>query len=365
MLMSNKGRFGLLASTILSLGVISPAQAQMLPSWLSGEVVVELQNQYNVDSDDADVDEVNNLFLRTEVAPTVQLTDNLYIDGVIVLEPLLDFDAGDDTFFEDEGIFVEELKLNFDYGNWGLFVGKFNPGFGIVWDFGRGIFGEDFAEDYEITERLGGGVSYAFEGQNTGTHVLTGNSFFADTTFLSESVIQSRGTVTESDGGISNTESFESFVISLDGYDVAGVDGLYYKLGYRDQQAGDADIGGEDEDGYVITLGHAFPVSERVGADVLFEYADIDNFDGGANDNTYFTTSLITTIDDVWNVTVVYTERDIDVENGTDIDDHLLQVSGGYDFGQGTTAEIGWRNTEEDSVDTDIIGGLIRHTFEF
>jgi len=361
---SNKGRLCLLTGTILSFGLGTQAHAQQFPA-VSGEVVIELQNQYNVDSDDADVDGNNNLFLRTEVAPTVQFTDNFYLDGVVVLEPLLDFDANDNTFFEDEGIFVEEIKLNYDHGNWSLFAGKFNPGFGIAWDFGRGIFGEDFAEDYEITERIGGGVSYTFEGENTGSHTLTGNSFFADTTFLSESLGTQRGNTSEDDGGISNTESFESFVVSLDGEDVAGIEGLYYKLGYRDQSAGDADVGGEDEDGYVVTLGHAFPVTERVGADVLLEYADINNFDGGADDNTYFTASLITTLDDNWNVTVGYTERDIDVDGGADVDDHLLQVSAGYDFGQGTTAELGWRNSEEGGTDTDIIGGLVRHVFEF
>lgn len=362
--LSNQYKLALLSGAATFLMTSSIAHAQQTPT-ISGEVVIELQNQFNADSDDPNVDGNNNLFLRTEVAPTVQLTDNLYIDGVLVLEPLLDFDANDNTYFEDHGVFVEEIKLNYDYKNWSLFAGKFNPGFGIAWDFGRGIFGEDFAEDYEITERIGGGISYTYETPAIGSHTLTGNSFFADTTFLSESVGTSRGTNTQSDGGISNTESFESFVVSLDGEDLAGIENLYYKIGYRDQQAGDADVGGLDEEGYSLTLGHVFPVNDRVEADILLEYADINNFDGGADDNTYYTASLITTFDNNWNVTVGYTERDIDVNNGNDIDDHLLQISGGYDFGQGTTAEIGWRNTEESGTDTDIIGGLVRHTLQF
>lgn len=339
------------------------AQAQDYPV-LSGEVVMELQSEQTIDSDDS-ASEHNNTFFRTEVAPTLQLSDHFYIDGVAVLEPLLDFDSGESNYFEDEGIFIEEIKLNFEHGPWSAFAGKFNPAFGIAWDFGRGIWSEDFAEDYEITERIGFGGSYTFDTQDAGSHTVTASTFFADTTFLSESTGTGRGNVTKSDGGASNTEDFSSFVISVDGEDLGGIDNLYYKIGYRHLSEGDADSGGDDEQGIVGTLGYVFPVNDRVDMDVLTELVDISNFEAGTDDNRYFTLSAITTIDEVWNVTFGYTSRDIDVDGGSDIDDHLLQISGGYDFGQGTTAEIGWRNTEEDSTDTYIIGGLIRHSFEF
>lgn len=352
----------LLAGTAL---LTHPATAQELPSWLSGEIVIELQNEYAFDSDDDDADQQNNLFLRTEIAPTVQLNENFFIDGVIVLEPVQEFDADENNTLEETGIFFEELKLNVEYGNWGGFAGKFNPGFGIAWDFGRGIWSEDFAEDYEITERIGFGGSYTLEGQNTGSHTLTASTFFTDTTMLSESLGVGRGNADKSDGGASNTEDFSSFVISLDGDNVAGIENLYYKLGYRNQSEGDADTGGDDEQGFAVTLGHAFPVTDQVETDILLEYVDIENFDAGANDNTYITASAVTTINEKWNLTLGYTKRDIDGDGGSDIDDHLLQISGGYDFGQGTTFELGWRSTEEDSVDTNIIGGLLRHTIAF
>lgn len=354
---------GVSYSLLLFAAGITQAQAEGYPT-LSGEVVMELQSEQTVDSDDSST-EHNNTFLRTEVAPTLQLSEHFYIDGVAVLEPLLDFDAGESNFFEDEGVFIEEIKLNFEHGPWGAFAGKFNPGFGIAWDFGRGIWSEDFAEDYEITERIGFGGSYRFDTEANGSHTLTASTFFTDTTFLSESIGTGRGTTTKSDGGVSNTEDFSSFVVSVDGEDLAGVENLYYKLGYRHLAEADADTGGDDEQGVVGTLGYTFPVSDRVEMDVLGEVVDISNFEAGNNDNRYITANAITTIDEVWNLTVGYTARDIDVDGGSDVDDHLLQISGGYDFGQGTTAEIGWRNTEEAGTDTDIIGGLIRHIIEF
>lgn len=360
----NQWKRGLLSGTILTIGFALPAYAQQLPS-ISAELVTELQNEYTVDSDDPATDEYNNIFLRNELAPTIRFNDNFFIDGVVVWEDIQDRDPNESNFFDNEGVFVEEVKLNYERGPFAAWAGKFNPGFGIAWDYGRGIWGEDFAEDYEITEKIGVGASYTFEASQFGSHTFAANTFFADTTFLSGSTITGRSTLDESDGGVSNTEDFSSFVFSLEGDDLAGFDYLYYKLGYRHQDEGDVDVGGDDETGYVVTLGYVFPVNDRVEVDALVEYTDISNFEAGADDNQYFTTSVITRLDDRWNLTLAYTGRDIDFQGGADVDDHLLQVSAGYDFGQGTTAEIGWRNSEEANVDTNIVGALVRHTVAF
>ena len=140
--------------TALTIPSLAHADTHWNPS-LSGEVVIELQNEYTTDSDDSATDDYNDIFLRTEVAPTLNLTDKLFIDGVAVLERTQDREQNEDNFFDNEGIFIEELKLNYENGAWGFMAGKFNPQFGRAWDFGRGIWSEDFAEDYEITERIG------------------------------------------------------------------------------------------------------------------------------------------------------------------------------------------------------------------
>lgn len=331
---------------------------------IGGAVVLELQNEYTTDSDDPTTDEYNNMFFRSEVAPIIQLNEHFFIDGVAVFENIQDRDPNKNNYFDNEGAFIEELKLEYENDPWSVFVGKFNPAFGSAWDYGRGIWSEDFAEDYEITERLGFGAGYVFETPTFGTHALTASTFFADTTFLSGSTVTKRNQVKKSDGGISNTESLESFAVSLDGENIAGIEGLYYKLGYQNQSEGDADIGADRQTGIAATVGHTLPITDRVSANALVEFIDINNVDGGAMDSQYITTSLITTIDDAWNVTLSYTGRDIDGA-GVNDNDYLFQISGGYDFGQGTTAEIGYRQSEEASVDTNIIGGLIRHSFEF
>jgi len=111
----------------LSLCVMSQAaQADNIPT-LSGEAVFELQNEYTAESDDTGTDGYNNMFLRTEVAPTIQFNENFYFDGVLVFENIQDRDQNDNNFFDNEGAFIEELKLNYESGAWSAFAGKFNP----------------------------------------------------------------------------------------------------------------------------------------------------------------------------------------------------------------------------------------------
>lgn len=354
----------LLTGAALTTALTAAAHAETYPN-ISSELVLELQNEYTTNSDDASREDYNNAFFRSELATTVQLNEHFFIDGVAVFENIQNIEPNESNFFDNEGVFIEDIKLNYQNGPVALLAGKFNPAFGIAWDFGRGIWTEDFAEDYEITEKIGVGARYRFGNDKIGTHNLIASSFFADTTFLSGSRITGREQLNKRDGGTSNTEDFSSFTVALEGENLAAVKNLYYKLGYRHQAEGDASTGGDDETGYVVTLGHVFPVTNRVSMDALVEYTDISNFDTGTADNQYFTANVITTFDDAWNLTVGYTARDITDAGTADINDHLVQVSGGYDFGQGTTAELGWRGSKEAGSDTDIIGGLIRHTIAF
>ena len=351
---------------VLSAGAILYSPAAFAAPGISGEAVFELQLEHGARSDDAD-EKRTNMFGRVEVAPTVQLNDHFFIDGVAVVEPIQDGDPGEDTFFDNEGVFIEELKLNYEYEGFAVFAGKFNPGFGTAWDYGRGIWSEDFAEDYEVTEKIGAGAAFTMGDEHTGEHTLTASTFFADTSFLSESTGTTRGKTQKADGGVSNTEDFSSFAVSLDGEDVAGIEHLSYHLGYRQLAAGDADPAGTSDDkGYAASLNYMVPFSNDFQSDILLEYVAIRDLNGiGGDKADYYTASIVNTIAQDWNVTVGYTKRDLEMAGIPDANDYLLQLSGGYDFGNGLTLETGWKRTKVNEVDTDILGGLVRYTIEF
>lgn len=329
-----------------------------------------MAERYRASSEDPEIDETNNSFARAELAPTVRLSEFFFIDGVFVFEPFDqagEVNAGDDIWFDREGALVEELKLNFEYGPYAVWAGKFNPGFGRAWDFGRGIWTEDFAEDYEITEKLGVGAAYTCETANFGTHTVSATTFFTDTSVLSEGIITDRDDVDLEDGGAGNTEDFSSFTLSLDGDNLGGVENLGYHLGLRHLGEQEEEAGPDtmDESGFAASINYAAPVSDTVGIDILAEYAGIRDFEGvDGSDRDYYSASLITTFNEKWNLTLGGTVRDID-EAGEDSSDHLLQISGGYDFGNGLTAEAGYRTTDEADVDTDIAGFLVRYQTNF
>ncbi|MBP7903865.1 MAG: DUF481 domain-containing protein [Alphaproteobacteria bacterium] len=333
---------------------------------VSGELILELEGEASLGSDDPE-DERDISAFNAEISAELGLSENFYIDTTLVLEPVRDPDPGKDSFFEDEGAYVEELTLNFEYGPWSAFAGKFNPGFDTSWERDRGIWTEDFAEDYEITEKIGLGGAYEMESDRFGNHIASASAFFADTTFLSGSLGTSREHVSLEDGGLSNTESLSSYVVTLEGAEIPPIETIYYRLGYRHLEAAKEDEGDDDEGGVILRLGNDFAidVTEHFTADLLTEYTYVEDFEGTDDNNHYFTVSLVNTFYDRLNLAIGFTARKVDSREEPTAHDHLLQVSGGYDFGTGLTAEIGWRNTEEDGVHTDIAGGIVRYTYDF
>ncbi len=349
----------------------SSAYAGFVPS-VSGELVTELQSEFRSNSDDTAIDNTNRAFARSELAPKIAFTENFYVDGVLVFEPFAQEGAdnsGDDIWFDRHGLFAEELKFNFEKDNYAVWAGKFNPGFGTAWDYGRGIWSEDFAEGYEITQKIGLGGSYTYENEKLGNHTLSATSFFADTTALSKGTISGLDKAKLADGGAGNTEDLSSFTVSVDGEKLVGVENLSYHLGYRflAEQDANRDATTDDESGFAAAVNYAIDVNPDLGFDVLLEYAGIDN-NGGTKDSNYdyYTASVITKIRQNWNVTTSYTKREIDATgSANDFDDYLFQLSGGYDFKNGLTADVGYRKTDESNQEADILGFMLRYSKEF
>ena len=367
-------RYSLSLPAIVALS-LSPFAAEMAcaeedKARISADLVLEWQNEYRASSDDQDIDDTNNSFIRAELAPTIVLDENWFVDGVLVFEPfdqVGEINAGNDIWMDRNGAFFEELKLNYAAGAFAAWAGKFNPAFGAAWDFGRGIWSEDFAEDYEITERLGVGASYLFDSETVGAHTLTASTFFTDTSVLSQGWITDRDDVSLEDGGAGNTHSLSSFALSLSGEALAGIENLGYMLSarYLAEQDKNRDETTSSERGAAATLTYAFTVNDNLSFDLFAEGAFLRDFEGVKGvDADYYSASAVATFYTNWNLTLGATRRHID-DNGANRDDDLLQLTGGYNFGNGLTAEAGYRYSQEDDIDTNIGGFLLRYQTGF
>ena len=180
-------------------------------------------------------------FEHTAAEFQLQLLQEFSLLSTIKLEQVRD--RGGDQFFDDQGAWIEQLYAAYRYDQLDLFAGKINPRFGIAWEFAPGVYGREFAEDYELTERIGFGAA-TLDRPDLGEHRLSASTFFADTTALGESVI-TRPRFTDpatervkrnrkSYGGVSNTESLSSYAVVLEGAAIPFLGGFTYHLSYSD-----------------------------------------------------------------------------------------------------------------------------------
>jgi len=329
---------------------------------IESKIAVELENDYTTKSDDKSK-EINDLYTTTEIETGVYFTKQFSIQSLLVFEPVLDPKPFKDRTFGDHGLYAENLFVQFERGPFGFIAGKFNPSFGIAWDAAPGVYGVDFAEDYEIAERLGGGITLTHEADGS-KHVFQANIFRADTTFLSNSAFTKRGRIHLGDGGASNTKWPESFSLTLDGEQVAAMPGFAYHLGVRHQAKGDGDV--KNEFGVVVGAQQEINLGEGQSLTLLAEGVHLDNAEAGPDDVFYLTGSgeFIT---GPWSASVAHTWRHTDVSGASNINDHQTQVSAGYEVPdgplQGVGFNIGYKHVEEAGVKSHVLGFLVVKEF--
>ncbi len=326
-------------------------------------IPIEVQNDWTYDSDDAG-NEHNQLFTKTEPEATVFLTPGLTLFGHAVIEPVRDPDPGENRAFEDEGIFVEDLYVDYTFGRYGLRGGKFAAAFGVGWDSTPGVYGTDFAEaGYEFTERIGVAGRVGFEVESAGAYTVTAHAFFLDTTFLSESLGRGRGTTERADGGVSTTEDLSSYTLTLDGENVAGIEGLGARLSYIRQAKGEGDE--DDEKGFSAALWHEMKLGKDLTLSPVVEYVHFEDAEGVEGQDRDFLTAAGQLGWRSWNLTLAYTGRDTDASGTPAVDDYQFQVSVGYSFELGIDVDVGWQIVEESDVETQRLGVLVAYTASF
>jgi hypothetical protein len=331
---------------------------------VEGEIVFEFQSDNTFDSEDPAA-ELSDTFNTTEAAVGWYLFPGFSVQAGFVLEPVLDPEPGEDRFFEDHGLYAEELYAQYQRGPVRAFAGKFNPAFGKAWDAAPGIYGTDLAEDYELTERLGLGAEVSQDAGALGALALTAALYQADTSGLSDSAFTNRGRTDCDDGGLSNTCSLESFAVALDGSALPGLPGLGYQLAYRHQAAGDGDP--EDENGYSAALTGAHTWNS-VGVEWIGEVAYLDGADvfDEAPQEIWYQTFGVAFTKDIYNLSLSYTGRQTDFEDVTeDYDDYQFSVSAGAAWSSGWTFDVGYKYHVEEDVENHTVGALLTRSVGF
>lgn len=323
------------------------AQSQDANSPFSAEFEVELQSDFTVDSSAPD-GEINNTFPTIEGALSFAFTPRTSINSTLVLEQITE--PTSDSFLGDHGLYAEELYFAHDFGAAQVVLGKFNPAFGIAWDAAPGIYGVDFAEDYEIAEKIGAGLVIPFAA-GQGEHELSLSVFNADRTVLSESLGENRGRTNTRDGGVSNTNSPESFAVSLSGT----FGSTAYNLGLQSQARGVGDP--EDQTGIVGGVSHDFEAGS-LPVTALAELAYFNHFDGARDSAALATLGVEAPVGPVA-LSAVYALRD--VENAPQ--DHLGTISGEIEIAAGLNGALAYRYGDEGGDETHTIGALVTFAF--
>lgn len=343
-----------------------------------GSPCVEYSGYAELNSDwyfpsDASTDNSIDVHPKSEVEVKVTPFDNFSVLTNIVTEPVFDPVAGEDRYFEDTGTYVEVLQGQAEIGALTVFGGKIHPAFGRAWDVTPGLHGTDLAEDYELSERIGGGASIAFDALGA-KNALSFSAFTADRTILSESLFTNRGRLHLSDGGAGNADGIASVAVSLDGCLGAEIDACYSEGNFGYQIAGRYQKGGEDSDGdevgVVGSLNKSFAIGEGSSVILFGELAWFQHFDGGSDDALALTGSGALR-NGPFTYSLAYTQFRALVTGEADETEHQFDATAIYSFGDvvSVAGEVwsvgaGYTFDRGDDEDTHIVGLRLRADFE-
>jgi hypothetical protein len=358
----------LLGSTLVFAAGEALAEAEERYPKLHGAVLIELQNDAFYHSADPSW-ELDDLYLTVESSFSLEITSHFSAESGLVLEPVFPPEPGQNRFFGDQGLFVEQLYLDWHRDRYSLHGGKFNPRFGIAWDAAPGIWGTDFAEAYyEITERIGLGGDVELGGERFGSHVLGVDVFMFDTSPLSDSLITPRGRFPRNLDWPGNTGTLDSFTITAQGERIPALPGLGYRLGFaRFQGEGEA----RTQLDYAAALTYALEPRPDVHVRLLAEYVH-QHDPGGAEAKRDLLTAGCAGYWRGSNLALSYSWLAWRSEAEGRIRDYLFQVTLGYAWDLGEEAsygrfaiEVGWRSARELGLRRDAAGALVSYLLEF
>jgi hypothetical protein len=319
------------------------------------------------------------LFGEAELRGYVAFTELITINGLFRIEQARNQSMS--GAFVDQNLYTQRLFAVVNVPPLYVYGGKIHPRFGVAWFSTPGIYGDDFADDYEIQERLGFGIraDARFLG---GHHRLTAELFQADASPLGrspfgpqagDSGFKRQAVRTLADGGVSNTGAFESFSVAYSVHHFGGVRGLGGNLGIAKQKASATDL--RDEWSWVVGAHARFPLTEAIRLLPMVEVVGVKGQAGLDRDTDYVTAGLTLRIGDAWAFGLHGTTRDVRDRSNNDFRTDLLYGLGvAYDLGDGFkdikfldgfSLVAGWRHDRRSGIERDTLGLQVRYQRDF
>lgn len=302
-------------------------------------------------------------FAKTELEAALFLNRALHFEVGLAFEPVNEPTAGRDSWFGEQGAFVETLAASYDDGRWLATAGKFTQNFGIAWELAPGIYGDEFPEDYKLTERWGARAGFRADAGDWGEHVFSAAAFFRDTTALSDSAFTRRGRLRRADGGPANTGDPRSFNLALDSDEFVVAPGLRTHLGLVRQARGTGNDAAET--GVAAGVAYDLELAEDWAVTPLIEYVRFRNAGGADGARARYLTGGVELRHRGWNVAVVQAFRTTREPAADELRDRLFQISVGYAFNIGLGLDLGWFATREGGIDSRGVGGRLSYMREF
>ncbi|MDF3072669.1 MAG: hypothetical protein K0S54_336 [Alphaproteobacteria bacterium] len=360
------------AGFVLTLGLMAPALAQDYAKFVAdGHVELRFDSFPQSDLKENERLDVN---LHGDANLGFYLTRELSLQSTLKVESVRDPRPGRDRYISGTGLFVEQLYVDYDHEDFGLYAGKFNPTFGIAWARLPELLHEEFSEEYETTEMIGLGGSVKFAPSGFGRHEVNAAVFFVDTTFLHASLFASPqanderanrlSNLRRRDGGPGNTGRLNNFSATLDGGEFEFAPGLFYHLGVRHLSRGR--IERKDETAYAMGIGYRFEFSDGSVLTPLVEYVHFDNFEGGIETANMLTVGLNLELDK-WAIGVAGSRRHITVASidGPDVTDWMVGFNVAREIGHGLELGAGYRHERIEGVHSDWIRLYVGYHFSF
>ncbi len=356
---------GALAATLASGSVLADEAGEEAPAFeFAAEVDIGYFNTYSSDDDAA---ELSDLIGEGALDLRARLGAGFSINAGFVLEPSVD--PVDDRVFEDHGLFMEQLFLQYEADRFSLLGGKFNAAFGSAYEATPSVFNDDFTADYELAEAVGASGSLVLIPGWIGHHDLTLSVFFFDNTILSETLGEERFERSDGSrdsrnrreyGGLGNTEGPSSVALALSSEDLFAIDGLTYNLGFHSLNANNNDEE-EDQTGWVAGLQYEIGLAEDVSLTPFIEYALLEDFEGTLDRDAHYLTLAAALKIDSWTLAPAYVTREFsdpaldDDGNAIDPHDHQVSFTVDYEFDVGLTARAAWKTEQVAGIDADTV----------